>query len=467
MFIKTFFVFIFMFVVAHEGQGQGVKIHLNELESTDSDSLKIASYQRLVKFYHYSHSDSALYFQQQVLSKSMEHNLPEDEARALVNIASVLQLKDPSGSLNMLEKALAITGRIRELSLMSEIYEAMTDLHKKQNNFKEALLLTEKRQLLKDSLFSIQKSKEIANVQAINDLARQEGEMKDLAVLNEKSIVQRNVSITVALISFGFILIVWYFNNKISKLNRRLLEKQRELKNSNTIKDRLFSVLGHDLRAPMGRVIGLLAVLSFHNRSKEEREIIDKLKQQSVSTLETLDNLLMWGKSQITGQRLNQQDIFAKEHIQKAIFLYGDYTDRKNVKIIDQTRDDLLVHADPSHFDFVIRNLLSNAIKFSHSGGVIELSAFIADNHREVIFAVKDLGIGIHQNLQAQIFAFNTESLRGTWDEKGTGIGLMLCQEYITENGGRMWVESAEGKGSTFYFSLLKEKSTHQSRQLA
>ena len=403
--------------------------------------------------------DSALYYQEQALSRARENNLPEEEARALVNMASLFGKSSPEKSLELLSDALAITERIQQLNLMTEVYESMIAFQKAGGHYREALLLSEKRQLLKDSLFSLQKSKEIANLHAVHELARQENEIRDLAVMNETSILQRNVMIAVALIALTLIGIGWYLNRKISILNRQLVRKQIELKNSNTVKDKLFSILGHDLRAPLTRVIGLLNVLSLQHRTADESEIIEKLRHQSVNTLDTLDNLLMWGQSQLKGIRLNQQVIPTRERIRKTIFLANDYAVQKSVTLIDNTPHDLTVYADAAHFDFVIRNLLSNAIKFSHSGGTVVFNAFPLGN--EIIFSIQDSGVGIPKGMQDEVFMSGNESIKGTWNEKGTGIGLMLCREYINENGGRIWVESEADKGATFYFALHHKPLVH------
>jgi signal transduction histidine kinase len=401
--------------------------------------------------------DSALYFQQQALSMARKSNLPEEEARALVNLSSLVNKSDADKSLALLREALAITERIQQLNLMTEVYEAMIQLHKQEDNYREALHLSEKRQLLKDSLFSLQKSKEIANLHANYELAKQENEIRGLALSNEKSMMQRNIMVVIALVCMTMILIVWYFNTKVSNLNGQLISKQTELKNSNTVKDKLFSILGHDLRAPLSRVIGLLNVLALDQQTRDKSQLIEKLRQQSLNTLETLDNLLLWGQRQLKGIRLNQQTIQVKEQISKTVYLTGDYAAQKDVKLVDHTPSDILVHADPSHFDFVVRNLLSNAVKFSHSGGTIVINAF-ASADKEVVLSIRDSGVGIPKDLQKGLFNSGNESMRGTWNEKGTGIGLMLCREYITENGGRLWVESEPGKGSTFYFSLLRKQ---------
>ena len=410
-------------------------------------------------------ADSAWYFQQQALSMARQNNLPEEESRSLVNLAALVRRTDPAQSLILLHEALAIAESIQQLKLMTEVYEAMIGLYKESSDYRLALALTEKRQILKDSLFSLEKSREIANLHATQELSRQENEIRHLALKNERSIFQRNFMIAIALIAIAMIGIVWFYNTRISNLNRELIARQSELRNSNTIKDKLFSILGHDLRAPLNRVIGLLSVLSLKNRSEDEIPIIEKLRLQSQNTLETLDNLLMWGQKQLKGIRLNQQTLNATDQIRKSIFLTSDYAAQKNIQIVDNIPGDLHIYADPSHFDFIIRNLLSNAIKFSHSGGTVTIEAVpLAD--KEVIFSIRDSGVGIPPDLQKKIFSPGNESLQGTWNEKGTGIGLMLCREYVIENGGKLWVESKEGIGSTFYFSV-EQKHINASHQIA
>lgn len=397
-------------------------------------------------------ADSAWHFQQQALSLARQYDLPEEEARSLVNLADLVRTSDPDQSLELLGQALAIAQRIHHLVLITEVYESMIAQYKQRNQYELALALTEKRQLLKDSIFSVEKSREIANLQATQELARQENEIKNLALQNEKSVVQRNIMFGIVVISLIVIIIVWFYNNRVSNLNTQLIRKQNELRASNDIKDKLFSVLGHDLRAPLNRVIGLLGMLALKHEDEAESDIIKKLKQQSLGTLETLDSLLIWGHNQLKGIRLDQQVLQAKDHIGKSIKLSDDYAAQKKVRLVDNVSPEIYVQADPSHFDFVMRNLLSNAIKFSHSGGTVAIDAIRRSD--QVIFSINDSGIGIPEEIQDTIFAAENESAQGTWNEKGTGIGLMLCHQYINENGGKVWVESKEGEGSTFFFSL-------------
>lgn len=400
--------------------------------------------------------DSAWFFQQQALSLARQNKMPEEEARSLVNLASLVKETDPTQSLALLNEALVITERIRQMKLLTEVYAAMIELYKMKHDYRNALVLTEEQQLITDSVFSLEKSKEIANLQTTHELSRRENEIRNLALLNEKSMFQRNVMIGVALVSIILIGIIWFYNRKISRLNTLLIKKQNELKGSNTIKDKLFSVLGHDLRAPMTRVIGLLNVLSTKHQHQDEKVIIEKLARQSTNTLETLDTLLLWGQRQLKGIRLDQETIAVKEHIRKCIFLSGDSAAQKNIRLIENVASDVLVHADPSHFDFIIRNLLSNALKFSHSGGMVHIDAKAVEDG-QIVISISDSGVGIAPDRQKKIFSGGHESLLGTWNEKGTGIGLLLSQEYIAENGGKLWLESEEGKGTTFYFSLQQK----------
>lgn len=407
--------------------------------------------------------DSAWFYQQQALSMARQNNLPEEEARSLVNLAALVRRNDPGQGIALLDQALQLAQDIQHLVLITEVYEAMIGIYKDQQQYQRAMELAEKRQVIKDSLFSIEKSRVIANLQATHEIARQENEIRELALKNERSMVQRNILFGVAIISVIMIIIVWFYNTRVSSLNRQLMRKQEELKDSNTIKDKLFSVLGHDLRAPLNRVIGMLNLLSMSHHDQDELDIIEKLKQQSQGTLDTLDNLLMWGQNQLKGIKLDQQTLLAKDQVRKSIVLTDPYATQKRVQLVDDVPADVYVRADPAHFDFIMRNLLSNAIKFSHAGGTVAINA--TPSQKEVVFSVADSGIGIPKSRQHDIFMPGTESLAGTWNEKGTGIGLMLCHEYVAENGGRLWVDSKEGVGSTFYFSLPRETSSKEARE--
>ena len=128
--------------------------------------------------------------------------------------------------------------------------------------------------------------------------------------------------------------------------------------------------------------------------------------------------------------------------------------DQKQITLQNNIADDVKIFADEEQFKFVVRNLLSNAIKYTYYGGTIEMNA--EQRSDEIVFSIKDNGVGMTKAQQEHIFQPFITSLEGTNQEKGNGIGLMLCKEFISKNGGRIWVESEKDKGSTFYFSLKK-----------
>ncbi len=239
----------------------------------------------------------------------------------------------------------------------------------------------------------------------------------------------------------------------------RLKKYADKLEASNRAKAKLFSIISHDLRGPIGNFKTMLELILESPGSfnvNELREILVALKDTSVTTYELLENLLYWAKTQLD-QIEYKPEVFQLEKIVPSIIdLFKDAALRKKITIqnfID--REDILVYADPNMVRTILRNLVSNAIKFTPHGGFVRLK-YYADE-RMVIVAVEDTGIGIPQERLTEIFdSTKFISTRGTDNEKGTGIGLDIVCEFVQKNKGKIWVESKPGKGSTFYFSLPK-----------
>ncbi len=176
--------------------------------------------------------------------------------------------------------------------------------------------------------------------------------------------------------------------------------------------------------------------------------------EHAQASLETLDKLLFWGKSQIKGRGTKAIIFNTTEYLQNNIKLIKSSAEQKQITINNKVSPDIKINGDPAHFDFIFRNLLSNAVKFTHLNGTVEISADKNIVPGFTLFAVKDDGIGIKKEKLSHIFEPFSSSTRGTADERGTSMGLMLCKEFAIENGGEIWVESEEGKGSCFYFSF-------------
>lgn len=228
------------------------------------------------------------------------------------------------------------------------------------------------------------------------------------------------------------------------------------LKISNATKDKMFSIIAHDLRGPIGNLKAMMELLLENPEEFEIEEITDilsSLKDSSVSTYDLLENLLNWAKSQqgLVEYIPDIHDI--RSIIISSVLSQKPNSVNKKIKILNTVVDGIKVICDVNMIKTVLRNLISNAIKFTNENGLVEI-AHQFDNEN-VIISVKDNGIGIEAKNLPKIFDENEYfTTYGTNREKGSGLGLKLCKEFIEKNHGKIWVESIFGEGATFYFSL-------------
>jgi PAS domain S-box-containing protein len=233
-----------------------------------------------------------------------------------------------------------------------------------------------------------------------------------------------------------------------------------ELQKLNLDKDRFISILGHDLRGPVNSIVGLLDILNenFSDMSTEEiKEIIHLVSQSTMNTSRLLDDVLLWATAKSGKMEFNPRiRNFAKDC--KSIIELLQFTATfKKIKIELLCEDSLTVFADKNMLDTVLRNLISNALKFTHEGGEIKVLA--KKNTESTVISIVDNGVGIDAKDVGKIFnKLQLFTSIGTNEEKGSGFGLKLCQEFVEKHGGKIWVESEVGIGSTFYFSLPNEK---------
>jgi signal transduction histidine kinase len=184
----------------------------------------------------------------------------------------------------------------------------------------------------------------------------------------------------------------------------------------------------------------------------EIKQMISEVRKQTHASFELLNGLFEWGKAQLQGIQVNQKHFETHPVIQKNISLLSQQASLKKIIITDHSPVDARLFADPNQFDFIIRNLLSNAIKFTFPSGFIDIYA--SKNNDEMIYSVRDTGIGITTKQQQLFLKTNMTVAFGTTGEKGSGLGLLLIREFMKANKGRIWLESEEGKGTTFYFSF-------------
>lgn len=260
-------------------------------------------------------------------------------------------------------------------------------------------------------------------------------------------------------LGYGFLGKVDFFYDKVISEQKLLVFDEAELKDlwSNNIAglNNHVSIIGHDLRSPIGGIPQLLTMIEDGEIRQEERaEIFAMIKRQAEVSLEILNSLLSWGQTQLTGIEVHLTFFNPGKVVLKNIEAFNVQLQKKSIEIVNEIPDTLVVHGDINHFDFIIRNLLSNAIKFSYDDGIIYVSSNLTSANDHVVFSVKDLGRGITAQ---QLRKFPLESLDvtfGTDGKKGTGFGLMLSKEFIKANQGRLWVESIQENGTTFYFTF-------------
>lgn len=237
----------------------------------------------------------------------------------------------------------------------------------------------------------------------------------------------------------------------------QLQKNAADLSALNTSKDKFFSIIAHDLRSPFTTFLGFTEMLDeeFDTLPQEEMQTIVSFMRKSASNLyQLLENLLEWSllHRDITPFAPIQTKLIP--HVNSCIEIMHDSAAKKDIIITSSIPEEISVTADIHMLQTVIRNLISNAIKFTHRGGTVHISAE-TKSEQIVVISVKDTGIGIEANVIPTLFLIDTNSkTKGTDGEVSTGLGLILCKEFVEKHNGKIWVESEAGKGSTFYFSL-------------
>lgn len=230
-------------------------------------------------------------------------------------------------------------------------------------------------------------------------------------------------------------------------------QKAAELEIANDTKNKLFSILAHDLRSPLASIQNYLEILSEFKMDEHERSSIKKhLLNATQHTQQMLSNLLSWSKSQMNGVTVNMTRLDLKEVLQSTFNIHQTIAAEKGIQLINQLKGGVFIMADVDMLQLIIRNLINNAIKFTAPGGEIVVSNDIVGDRCRVI--IKDNGAGIPAEKQASIFSLKVSSTFGTKNEKGVGLGLVLCKEFTELQNGEIVFESMQGVGTTFYVSF-------------
>ena len=325
-------------------------------------------------------------------------------------------------------------------------YQARIAIENAKGNYRSAYEMYQKYHHFTDSIAKEGKSIEITRLKNWYELEQKDHENEIL--IQEKQKQQKLILI----LAVALALIIALFALSII-LYRKTAEKNTELKKLHAVKDKLFSVVAHDLRRPMGALISILKLANKDMLDAEtQAQLLKDITSRVDETYGLLENLLRWAKSQMQGiiptpVHFNAQD--ASRTVTDAI----QYIASSKGIILNNNIKEQQVFADPDMFAAIVRNMTMNAVKYSSAVGEVNLYSELTDN--KLVISVKDNGTGIPKEIQDNLFDISkTQSRRGTNNESGTGLGLVLCADFVKMNGGSIWFTSKEGEGSTFSFTV-------------
>ena len=426
-----------------------------------------------VLYEHILDYDSALLFYNKSLNICEEIGIIHGEIINDINVGNIYmnmgQYEDAEKSLLM---AIDLSETHNINSFLTDIYRSLFESYQLSGNYKKSVDYFRLYDALKDSLDIIERTRQLNELQTKYETEQKDLEnlqLRDKNKINELIIMrQRVVMGTISLIIILTIAIIILLIRAKSTRKRRiaLLEEKNEqiedkslqLKASNETKDKLFSIIAHDLRSPFNSLLGFASLLDEDVNSGDYSNIKTYSKQlvnASESAYELVDNLLGWARLQQAMIKPSITEISLNELCNNTIKTLLPKANQKQITIKVSIDSSIKANCDSNMLMVVLRNLLSNAIKFTQKMGIVEVGCNVKTNHYELF--VKDNGYGIDKELKNNLFKnINGVSTSGTDGERGSGLGLLLVKDFIDKLGGEVWVESKPNEGSTFCFTIPK-----------
>ena len=391
---------------------------------------------------------------------------PRGEMNAYRRIALLhVKKQEFERALTYAHMAIDLHDKSPSLEIILPVYQALSQYYAKNGNYPNAYKYERLFSEGKEILFEERISSYLTNLK----IRSQENKIKalemDKNMQEETALVKKAINAgLVFLLLISVIAIAIYKKSykkerenleQLAGQKREIQEQAEELNRLNGVKDKLFSILAHDLRGPLNSLRGLIQLLEEETLSPEEfKEVIPLLSQNVGNNSILLENLLMWSRSQMQGMQTLTENVSINQVFYENLEFIDHISKKKNLRIHNLISDDVVVKADQGMVDIVMRNLLTNAVKFTPEGGEIELTAQHDSEHWKIIIA--DSGVGIAIADIPKIFGDKFFTTSGTQKEKGSGLGLLLSKELIEKNKGKIWLDSIEGEGTTFYFTLQK-----------
>lgn len=388
-----------------------------------------------------------------------------------------LETKKYKKAFDAFHESLNLSEEVNSLQDLRENYHYLSEYYDKQGDYKQALYYVRLYASTKDSINSQEamiRIKEMENLSHAQGL-QQEIELlrKDNEISNLKATRLKNTILFLAAVSLMIILVfvIYYQKNRLKRETTRLLEEknkqlekanlklqhsEKHLKEVNSTKDKFFSIIGHDLRNPLNALLGFSELISGNSRdyTSEEIQRYSKIINEAAKNIHLLiENLLEWSRSQSGNIDYHPERTDLLPMVTDILKVFEIHSDKKGVNMLSEITEDVNVYADRNLLSTILRNLISNAVKYTPNGGQVRI--FCEQNNKEITISVEDSGIGMSEEQMGNLFKLKSnETMPGTSEEKGTGLGLILCKEFVEMHRGKIWVTSAPKQGSTFSFSL-------------
>lgn len=415
--------------------------------------------------------DSSLYYYNLSISYISANNKNEDLAENYSSIAELNSLfNKPKGMVENISKAInLLEGKSASFEL-NNTYEKAIEIYAKLNEKDSLIKYLHELLKLERAMQMDRYNANITTIELENILYQKEHENN---LLKSESKFQTLVNYLLVAVVILVILagILLFMQIRAKKKENKLLHEQKDAINKakedlqsayndinelNATKDKFFSIIAHDLRNPLGsfRSITEMMLNLKHNMTSEELvEFLEIIKNSADSVYSLLENLLEWSRSQQGQIKLNIVAFDISRIIETSINLALLTAKSKNINLVYNKNCNLEIEADPKLIETVIRNLMSNAIKFTPEHGTITIN--VENDSSNHTISIKDTGIGMTKEVIDQLFRIDVSATTlGTSAEKGSGLGLILCKEFVELHGGKIWVESESGVGSTFFFTI-------------
>lgn len=373
-----------------------------------------------------------------------------------------LKLKNYDKAISSFEYVLANNRKTNHPGALMETYKKLSEIYSAKKLFSKAFFYLEEYTVLKDSIEGIELQKNLVEIERKYNFERKDNQINKLSAekkLNEALLAKTRTTQLYTLLFCGLLLsaIVGgiFFYRKLRRQKALLTAQNQELAQLNQVKNRLFSIIAHDLKGLSIPFQRAARILNFHiNKKNYEKtiEVAQQLETNSQNLSQLLDNLLQWSLEQMNGYVPRPELLSLKKELEEIMNMYGEHAVFKNIKFVEHIPPNINIETDKGALHVIFRNLIGNAIKYTHDG---EIKIYAKEDGEKIICSVSDAGTGISPEIMEKLFSIENEKIKsGTAGEKGSGLGLVLVKKLVEMNNGNIEINSEQGKGTTVFISL-------------